>query len=424
MITLYKKTVMMLKLIYESISFAFTSLKGDKFRTFLSLFGVSIGIFSIVTVFTVVDALRANVATGLSAFGSDVVYIQKFPMTPEEGETEYKVWEYIARPNIKYEEFLFLKANTKYSEAIVFATDASLTAKYKRNSFGRATVFAHTYDWDKVSSFEMESGRYFSPSETQFSVPVVILGNSVAETLFQGEDPINKTIKLGGNNVMVIGVMKRVGESMVSFIDNDNSILVPYTFAGNLFDVKRYGGFITAVPKVSADREEFKQELRQLMRSIRRIPPKEKDNFSIAEMTFLLDIVDNIFSGITMAGWIIGGFSILIGGFGIANIMFVSVKERTNLIGIQKSLGAKKYVIQTQFLTEAAFLALAGGVIGLLIVALVVMLIGSSSDFPMELSVGNVMRGLVISSVIGIVAGFIPARNAANLNPVDAINSK
>ena len=424
MITLYRRTIMMLKLIYESISFAFASLKGDKFRTFLSLFGVSIGIFSIVTVFTVIDALKANIATGLSAFGSDVVYIQRFPMTPEEGETEYKFWEYMSRPNTRYEEFLFLKANAKNSEAMVFATNASLTAKYNRNSFGGATVFAHTYEWDKVSSVDIEAGRYFSSFEMQSSVPAVILGSSIAEALFQGEDPVNKTIKLGGASVKVIGVMKKAGESIVSFIDNDNSILMPYTYAGNLFDVKRYDGFIVALPKVSADREESIQELRQLMRSIRRLPPKEKDNFSINEMTFLLDMVDNIFSGIALAGWVIGGFSILIGGFGIANIMFVSVKERTNLIGIQKSLGAKKYVIQMQFLTEAAFLALAGGAIGLLIVALAVIGIGSSGPFPMVLGVGNIIRGLLISSIIGIIAGFIPARNAANLNPVEAINSK
>jgi ABC-type antimicrobial peptide transport system, permease component len=424
MISLYKKTVIMLKLMYESISFALASLKGDKFRTFLSLFGVSIGIFSIVTVFTVVDAMRANVSSGLSAFGSDVVYIQKFFPDFEEGETEFKFWEYMSRPNITYDEFLFLKANAKNSEAIVFATNASLMIKYKRNSLSNAYVYAHTYEWDKVSSFELESGRYFSAYEMQSSIPAVILGSSVAETLFQGEDPLNKTIKVGKSNVVVIGVMKFEGESMVSIIDNDNSILVPYTFAGNLFDVKRSDGFMIASPKVNANREDFLQELRQIMRAIRRLPPKEKDSFSIVQMTFLLDMVDDIFSGIAMAGWIIGGFSILIGGFGIANIMFVSVKERTNLIGIQKSLGAKKYVILTQFLTEAAFLALAGGAVGLLIVQLAVIIIGGSGQFPITLSLGNILQGLMISSVIGIVAGFVPARNAANLNPVEAINSK
>ena len=406
---------------YESIFFAFSSLKGDKFRTFLSLFGVSIGIFSIVTVFTVVDALRANVATGLSSFGSDVVYIQQYG-PPEEGE-EYRSWEYDSRPNITYEEFLFLKANAKNSEALVFWTNTSLTAKYKRNSSG-ASVFAHTYEWDKVTSCDIEFGRYFSSSEVQSSIPVVIIGHTVAETLFQGEDPINKTIKLGSSNVRVIGVMKKAGESMLSMIDNDNSILVPYTFAGNLFDVTRYGGVIVGAPKISIDRGEFLQELRQLMRAIRRLPPTEKDSFALVEMTFLLDIVDEVFSGIAAAGWVIGGFSILIGGFGIANIMFVSVKERTNLIGIQKSLGAKKYVILTQFLTEAAFLALAGGAIGLLIVALAVMAIGGSGQFPITLSVGNIISGLTISSIIGIVAGLIPAFIAANLNPVVAINSK
>ena len=424
MATLYRKIVIVFRLVYESISFAFSSLRGDKFRTFLSLFGVSIGIFSIVTVFTVVDALRANIATGLSSFGSDIVYIQKYPMMPEEGETEYKYWEYATRPNVTHEEYLFLRANVKNSEAVAFMTDASLTIKYKRNSFSGATVYAHTYEWDKVSSFEIEAGRYFSSSETQSSVPVVILGHAVAQTLFQGEDPINKTIKIRGANVRVIGTMKKTGESMVNFMDNDNSIMVPYTFAGNLFDTKRYGGVIVAAPKISVERDEFIQELRQLMRSIRRLPPAEKDSFSISEMTLLLDMVDNIFSGITFAGLLIGAFSILIGGFGIANIMFVSVKERTNLIGIQKALGAKKYVILTQFLTEAVFLALAGGVIGLFIVELAVLVIGSGGQFPITLSIGNIITGLMISSVIGVIAGLIPAFMAANLNPVDAINSK
>ena len=421
--TIYRKIAMIFKLAFESMTFALESLKGDKFRTFLSLFGVSIGIFSIVTVFTAIDALKANVVRGLSVFGSDVVIIQKFPMTPEEGET-VKWWEYLSRPNTKYEDYTFLKNNSNYSGAIAYATSSFMTAKYKRTSFGRAEILAHTFEWDQISPIEIEYGRYFSLSETQSSVPVAILGHSVAETLFEGEDPIGKTIKIGAENVQVIGVLKLVGESMVSVQDYDNTILIPYSFAGNLFNIKTTDGFIIAVHKADADREEFLQELRQLMRSIRRLKPQQKDNFSIGEMTFVLNFLDEIFSGIAMAGWIIGGFSILIGGFGIANIMFVSVKERTNLIGIQKALGAKKYVIQTQFLTEAAFLSLAGGAIGLFLVFLIVLAVGKNGQFPMQLSLYNILRGILISSVIGVVSGFIPARNAANLNPVEAINSK
>lgn len=261
-------------------------------------------------------------------------------------------------------------------------------------------------------------------SETQSSVPVAILGYAVAENLFAGEDPINKIIKLGNSNTRVIGVMKKAGESIVNIFDTDNSVLIPYSYAGTLFNVKRSSAMICLKPHDNVSRDEFIQEMRQLMRAVRRLKPKQKDNFALNEMTFLLNSTKEIFGGINLAGWIIGGFSILIGGFGIANIMFVSVKERTNLIGIQKALGAKKYTILTQFLAEAAVLAIAGGAVGILFVSLLVMAVGSNESFPMQLSAYNVIRGLMISSVIGIVSGFLPAYTAANLNPVDAINSK
>jgi len=414
---------MIFKLMVESISFAFGSLKGDKFRTFLSLFGVTIGIFSIVTVFTAIDALQSNVERGLNSFGSTTVYVQEFPFAPEEGE-EYKWWEFRTRPTPKYEEYLFLKSNSKTLESVAFVTFTNLSVKYRRNTFTGGFITAPTYEWDKVANVEIENGRYFSLSETQSSIPVAIIGFEVAETLFNGEDPLNKIIKLGNSNTRVIGVMRKAGESIVNIFDTDNSVLVPYSYAGTLFNVKRSSAMICLKPQDNISRDEFIQEMRQLMRAVRRLKPKQKDNFALNEMTFLLNSTKEIFGGINLAGWIIGGFSILIGGFGIANIMFVSVKERTNLIGIQKALGAKKYTILTQFLAEAAVLALAGGAVGILFVSLLVLAVGSNDSFPMQLSAYNIIRGLLISSVIGIVSGFLPAYTAANLNPVDAINSK
>lgn len=414
---------MIFKLVTESIIFAFGSLKGDKFRTFLSLFGVTIGIFSIVTVFTAIDALRSNVESGLNSFGSNTVYIQEFPFAPEEGE-EYKWWEFRTRPTPKYEEYLFLRNNSKHAGAVAFVTFTNITAKYKRYSFNDGFITAATYEWNNLANVDLESGRYFSIYETQTSIPVAILGHSVADNLFFGEEPVNKIIKLGNSNVRVIGVMKKAGESIINIFDTDNSILIPYSYAGTLFNTKRSSALICIKPNDSAGREEFIQEVRLLMRAIRRLKPKQKDNFAVNEMTFLLDSTKQIFAGISLAGWIIGGFSILIGGFGIANIMFVSVKERTNLIGIQKALGAKKYTILTQFLAEAAVLALLGGIFGILFVVLVVATLGGNEAFPMQLSVYNIIRGLTIASVIGIVSGFIPAYTASNLNPVEAINSK
>ena len=423
MVAFQKKFKMIFKLIIGSIIFAFSSLKGDKFRTFLSLFGVTIGIFSIVTVFTAIDALKSNVESGLQSFGSSTVYIQEFPFAPEEGE-EFKWWEFRMRPRPKYEEYLYLRNNSKTAQAISFFTSKDITIKYKRNSFKDGYIAGTTHDWNRVANIEIEQGRYFSLHETKSSVPVVILGYEVAQSIFQGEDPLNKIIKLGNSNTKVIGVMEKEGESIVSIYDKDNSVLVPYSYASMLYNTKKANAMICLTPKPNITRDEFIQEIKLLMRSIRRLKPKQKDNFAVNEMTFLLDSTKQIFSGIALAGWVIGGFSILIGGFGIANIMFVSVKERTNLIGIQKALGAKNYAILTQFLAEAAALSLVGGAVGILLVFLLILAIGSGEAFPMQLSFYNIIRGLLISSIIGIVAGFIPAYSASKLNPVEAINSK
>lgn len=423
MVAFQKKFKMIFKLIIGSIIFAFSSLKGDKFRTFLSLFGVTIGIFSIVTVFTAIDALKSNVESGLQSFGSSTVYIQEFPFAPEEGE-EFKWWEFRMRPRPKYEEYLYLRNNSKTAQAISFFTSKDITIKYKRNSFKDGYIAGTTHDWNRVANIEIEQGRYFSLHETKSSVPVVILGYEVAQSIFQGEDPLNKIIKLGNSNTKVIGVMEKEGESIVSIYDKDNSVLVPYSYASMLYNTKKANAMICLTPKPNITRDEFIQEIKLLMRSIRRLKPKQKDNFAVNEMTFLLDSTKQIFSGIALAGWVIGGFSILIGGFGIANIMFVSVKERTNLIGIQKALGAKNYAILTQFLAEAAALSLVGGAVGILLVFLLILAVGSGEAFPMQLSFYNIIRGLLISSIIGIVAGFVPAYSASKLNPVEAINSK
>lgn len=423
MITFFRRVSLMFKLMLESVMFAFGSLKGDKFRTFLSLFGVSIGIFSIVTVFTAIDALQQNVESGLNSFGGTTVYVQQFPFAPPEGE-EYKWWEYMNRPRPKYEEYTFLKNQAKNLDAVAYVVFTNKTLKYMRNSFNGGFITAATAEWGDIANVEIEKGRYFSTFENQSAIPVVIIGYEVANALFAGEDPLNKVIKIGSASARVIGVQKKAGESIVNIFDTDNSILISYTFAGTILNVKNIESMICLKPLDTADREEFLQEMRQLLRSVRRLKPVQNDNFALNEMTFLLNQTKAIFGGINLAGWIIGGFSILIGGFGIANIMFVSVKERTNLIGIQKSLGAKKYMILTQFLAEAAVLALAGGAIGILMVLGVVLALQGNESFPMELSAYNVIRGLLISSVIGIVSGLLPAWTAANLNPVDAINSK
>ncbi len=421
---------MVLRLIKESVAFAFSQLQGDKFRTFLSLFGVSIGIFSIVAIFTAIDALQENVRRGFDTVGSDIVQVSRWPMMGEDEEgnaditQEFKWWEYMRRPNTSYEDYRFLSANSTLGEDISFSIFSNQTARYGRRSVANASVGCITRNFNSIMKFEVAKGRYFTPDEDSKGTAVAVIGHEMAASLFEDEEPVGKRLKVGTTTATVIGVIEKQGESMVSMGDLDYSIFVPLNFGRYMVNPRWADNSIYARPKAGVAQQELVDELRMLMRAHRRLAPGQKNNFSISTMGFIMESVQQVFSMINAVGWVIAGFSLLIGGFGIANIMFVSVKERTNIIGIQKALGAKKYVIMLQFLVEAAVLAVAGGIIGILLVLLGVLLIPETESFTLTLSAANILYGVVIASVIGLLAGLIPAWSAASLNPVDAINSK
>lgn len=421
---------MVLRLIKESVAFAFSQLRGDKFRTFLSLFGVSIGIFSIVAIFTAIDALQENVRRGFDTVGSDIVQVSRWPMMGEDEEgnaditQEFKWWEYMRRPNTSYEDYRFLSANSTLGENISFSIFSNQTARYGRRSVANASVGCITRNFNSIMKFEVAKGRYFTPDEDSKGTAVAVIGHEMAASLFEDEEPVGKRLKVGTTTATVIGVIEKQGESMVSMGDLDYSIFVPLNFGRYMVNPRWADNSIYARPKAGVAQQELVDELRMLMRAHRRLAPGQKNNFSISTMSFIMESVQQVFSMINAVGWVIAGFSLLIGGFGIANIMFVSVKERTNIIGIQKALGAKKYVIMLQFLVEAAVLAVAGGIIGILLVLLGVLLIPETESFTLTLSAANILYGVMIASVIGLLAGLIPAWSAARLNPVDAINSK
>lgn len=423
-------SVVFVRSIRESVAFALQQLQGDKFRTFLSLLGVSIGIFSIVAIFTAIDALQENVRKGFETISGDIVQVSKWPMMGEDEQgnsdmtQEFKWWEYMRRPNTTYEDYKFLKANSQLGEDISFSIYTNYTASYGRKSVNSAVVECISYNYNKITRFKVDKGRYFTPDEDQRGAAVAVIGAEIAASLFEDENPVGKKIKIGPTIATVIGVIEKQGESMVSVGGIDHAIYVPLNFGRYMVNSRWAENSIYARPKAGVQQQDLVDELRVLLRGHRRLAPGQKNNFSINTMGFIMDVVGEVFSMISLVGWVIAGFSLLIGGFGIANIMFVSVKERTNIIGIQKALGAKKYVIMVQFLVEAALLAIAGGVIGILMVLLGVLVIPESESFTLTLSAGNILWGLLISTVIGLLAGLIPAWVAASLNPVDAINSK
>ncbi len=413
-----------LQLFKESFLFAFEALRVNKLRTILSLLGITIGIFAIISVFTVTDALERKIRTDVESLGNNVIYIQKWPWVPE-GGSEYPWWKYMNRPLPAYREMGELQKKISTQEAIAYAADiGGQVVKYESSSVENCDLLCVSHTYDRVKSFEIEDGRYFTELESSSGRPVALIGAEVNSALFPGKDAIGKVIIVKGNKLTVIGLLKKQGSSL---IDNttDNAIIIPVNFARNLVNLKSdaMDPFLIVKAKEKVSTQELRDDLKGAMRSVRKLRPRESDDFALNETSLLSGSLNSLFSTLSLAGWIIGGFSILVGGFGIANIMFVSVRERTNIIGIQKSLGAKNYFILLQFLIESVVLCIIGGCIGLLLVFGIATAATRLLDFDLALTIGNIVTGITISATIGIISGYIPAYRASQMNPVDAIRT-
>ncbi|WP_461127507.1 ABC transporter permease [Spirosoma aerophilum] len=406
---------------FESFRFAWQALRSNLLRTMLSLLGVTIGIFAIIGVFTLVDSLERNIKESLSFVGDKVIYVDKWPWV---FDGNFQWWKFFQRPIPKYGEFKFMSERLENAKAIVaMSSKGRVTVKQGNNSMA-SIIQGTTLDLNIVTDIPIENGRYFTQQEIDVARNVAIIGSDVAENIFPGLDPVGKRFKINGLNFTVIGVQRRKGESIVNVGGNpDVKCLIPYGAFSKMF-YSLNPNMTIAVKGYDTDEGllELESEIRGLMRTRRGLRPTQDDNFAINRPEAAAKAISGIFAVLTVAGWVIGGFSILIGGFGIANIMFVSVKERTNIIGIQKSLGAKNYVILFQFLFEAILLSLVGGLVGILLVYLLSFMDLGSLD--LQLTSGNIILGLGVSSVIGILSGIIPAFSAARLDPVIAIRAK
>lgn len=412
-----------LRLISESLSFAWQALVVNKLRTFLSLLGVTIGIFSIIFVLSVVDSMEADMKDSLDMIGSDILFIQKWPMAPEEGDEEYAWWKYMSRRQPSVDDMEELIDRLPANSAVAFEGATSLTAEYKNNYVEGAGLAGITYQYNQTIHLDIASGRYFSPIECDGGRNLAIIGSTIAEQLFGSAQAIGKEIKVGGLKVEVIGVLKKEGASLFGS-GLDGAVFTPIGFATRLIDLRNEDTKIIVKAPAGMGNAEMKSEVMSLFREIRGITPRQKNDFSIIESSMISGIVDSIIGVFNIAGMIIGIFAILVGAFSIANIMFVSVKERTNIIGIQKSLGAKNYFILFQFLFESIALCLIGGTFGLILVKLLTWGLSAAIDFNFILPFSRILMGLGIATAVGVISGFIPALNAAKLSPVDAMRSK
>jgi putative ABC transport system permease protein len=412
---------MLFLLFKESMRFAWQSLAANKLRSFLSLLGITIGIFAIIFVFTIVDSLENNIRGSIQTLGNNVVYIQKWPWS---FGSDYPWWKYINRPTPQYYELDELARRCRTTEALAYRMGARKTVKYKSSSIQNAILSGVSHEYYKIKSFDLSSGRYFTQHEADGGYRLALIGAKIAEGLFAYEDPIGKQISIAGNKATVIGVLKKEGESLLG-VSFDYQIVTPYNFARIMMDSRSENAdpVIYAKARPAISNAEMMDELTGVLRGIRKLKPMSDPDFALNETSLLSKGFDDLFEIIGTAGWIIGGFSILVGGFGIANIMFVSVRERTGLIGIQKSLGAKNIFILFQFLGESVLLSCTGGILGLVLTFLITIIGKDIIDMEIYLSSTNIILGITISVLIGIISGFIPAYSASQLDPVEAIRA-
>jgi len=411
------------RLLKESFAFAMNALRNNKLRTMLSLLGVTIGIFSIIAVLAAVDSLDRKIKADLSTLDKNTIYLtsQSF------GPTEVPRWKREQFPNVTFEEYQYLKGSLNQVENTCFQYFTnSQNIKQDSKTVSAVNMVPVTSEFVDVQRMEFSEGRFFNEAESNSGKQVVVLGYDIAKSLFDDSDPIGKTVRMYGQQFTVIGVTKKKGGSGIDIGGGDDtSAFFPSTFLRRIYgdNNEQVLPVIIIKPEKGADIEQLKGEISQKLRNLRGVKQGDIDNFFVNILAGLTDMIDNIIGSLKVGGWIISLFSLLVGGFGIANIMFVSVKERTNLIGIQKSLGAKNKFILFQFLFEAIILCVIGGLIGLLLVWIIAMILTKVLDFEFVLGMGNILLGTGLAAIIGLISGILPAISASRLDPVEAIRS-
>ncbi len=412
-----------IEIITSSFKMAVQELWKNKLRTFLSLFGITIGIFCIIGVLAVVNSLERNIQNEVKSLGTNTIYVDKWDYTAG-GGSDYPWWRYVNRPMPKYDEVKHIKERTPGGKYVAFRMMVIDNVEYRDNSLSNINIYGISEDFDKIQPIDLKDGRYLSDAEFDQGSNVVVIGHEVAEKLFGEPDvAIGKDITVRGKKLRIIGVIKKQGKQMIGGWNFDQSIVFSYKFGRSVMNELRADPLIMVQGQDNISSKALKDDLTGAMRAIHKLTPTKEDDFSLNDINDFSDAISDAFVGLNMGGWAIALLSLIVGMFGVANIMFVTVRERTSQIGLKKAIGAKRRVILAEFLLESAFLCIIGGLIGLTLVFVLTQILSKVLDFPVFISTGYMVLAIIICVVVGVLAGFIPALQAAKMDPVVAIRS-
>ena len=409
-----------LNILANSLRLTLQELKVNKTRTALSLTGVAFGIFCIIIVLAIVNSLEHNIQSEVKSLGSNTIYIDKWDYS---GGPDQPIWKFRARPVPKYEEAALVKERSQLLDDMAYLMQTGGIISYKDDMIQNATVYGIVPAQMIIQPLSFQTGRFFSSSEFNAGSPVCLIGFTNAEDFFGNrERALGKQIDIKGKKVTIVGVIKKEGTNFIGW-DYDKCVMMPYGFCKQVFDDKNSNPILIAKGKEGVTTAALMDELKGIMRQVRRLAPTQEDNFSLNSVEAFSQALSSFFVTLNIVGSIIGGISLIVGMFSIANIMFVTVKERTSVIGLKKAIGAKKRSILFEFLMEASLLCLFGGAFGLFFVWITTLIISGLADFPVYISLPMLVITVIICLVVGILAGIIPATRAAKMDPVVAIRS-